>query len=237
MRTASARQLRFVEEYLIDLNATSAAIRSGYSKASARTAGYQLLMKPAVCDAINEAMTARSKRIEIEQDEVLADLVSVLRADASAICEYRRTCCRYCYGSGNRYQRTRAEMERDRVAHNKLVKAAEKKGEESPGEFDEQGGLGWDPRRDPSDKCQECFGSGVESVHMKDTRTLIGGERRLFDGVKQSKDGIEVKVRDRTKVAELIGRHLGMFNDKLEITKPRVRVKDMTGRKPKPKAE
>jgi phage terminase small subunit len=38
-------------------------------------------------------------------------------------------------------------------------------------------------------------------------------------------------VRDRTKVAELIGRHLGMFNDKLILTKPKVRVRDFTGRK------
>jgi phage terminase small subunit len=88
-----------------------------------------------------------------------------------------------------------------------------------------------DIQRLPREDCEECFGDGVGLVQIRDTRTLVGGAKRLFDGIRESKEGIEVKLRDRTKALELLGRHLGMFNDKLQIVKPKVHVKDWTGRK------
>jgi phage terminase small subunit len=230
-RPLNPRESRFVDEYLVDLKQTAAAIRAGYSKNTARTTACNLLARPIVVEAINERMKERAARVRIDQDEVLRDLVAVFRADAASLSEFRRTCCRYCYGKNNRYQRTAGELERDREAHAKLVREAQKKSLDEPEPFDEKGGIGWDPRRDPNPKCQECFGEGLGQVFLKDTRTLVGGETRLFDGVEQGKEGIKVRVRDRTKVAELIGRHLGMFNDKLILTKPKVRVRDFTGRK------
>lgn len=225
--------LRFCEEYLKDLNGSAAVRRAGYATSHPSNIASQLMARPHVVAEINRQIDARSERVRIEQDEVLRDLVSVLRADASSIVEYRRTCCRYCYGEGHRYQRTAGEMARDRRQHVRLEREAEKAGDPPLEPFDEQGGIGWDPRREPTDDCPECFGEGNGEMHLKDTRTLVGGDRRLFDGVRQTKEGIEVKVRDRTKVAELIGRHLGMFNDRLELNRPRVRIKDFTGRKAK----
>ena len=65
------RQQRFVAEYLIDLNATQAAIRAGYSKKTADRIGPELLGKTCVSEAIQAAKAARSKRTEITQDRVL----------------------------------------------------------------------------------------------------------------------------------------------------------------------
>lgn len=65
------RQKRFVEEYLIDLNATQAAIRAGYSKKTAQEQGHQLLRKTSVKAAIDAAMAERSERTGITQDYVL----------------------------------------------------------------------------------------------------------------------------------------------------------------------
>lgn len=221
----------FCKEYLVDLNGTQAAIRAGYSARSAKQRAYLLLEMPRICDRINELMRARAARVETSADEVLRELLAVMRADATAITEYRRTCCRYCYGTSNRYQRTRGEMERDREAHAKLSRDRIDEGKPPLDAFDEKGGTGWDPRRDPNQECEECFGEGHGRVRIRDTRTLVGDARRLFDGIKQGKDGIEAKIRDRTKPAELVGRHLGMWNDKLELSRPKVRVKDFTGRK------
>ena len=64
------RQKRFVEEYLVDLNATQAAIRAGYSEKTAMEQGYQLLQKTSVQKAIEEAQNKRLERIQISQDEV-----------------------------------------------------------------------------------------------------------------------------------------------------------------------
>lgn len=75
------KQAAFVREYLIDLNATQAAIRAGYSKATARAIGYENLTKPDIQEAIREAMNERSKRTEITQDRVLQELARIAYSD------------------------------------------------------------------------------------------------------------------------------------------------------------
>lgn len=72
------RQTRFVEEYLIDLNATQAAIRAGYSAKTAEVQGPRLLGNVRVSAAIRAAQAERSDRVEITQDWVLSRLASVV---------------------------------------------------------------------------------------------------------------------------------------------------------------
>ena len=69
------RQVRFVEEYLIDLNGKQAAIRAGYSSKTAEAIASRLLSKVNVQKAITVAVEARSVRTEINQDWVIAKLV------------------------------------------------------------------------------------------------------------------------------------------------------------------
>lgn len=73
----TAKQQMFVAEYLIDLNATQAAIRAGYSKRTAEWQGPQLLGKTHVSAAIQQAMNERAKRIKRTADDVLADILAV----------------------------------------------------------------------------------------------------------------------------------------------------------------
>ncbi len=77
----TAKQQLFVDEYLIDLNATQAAIRAGYSEKTAQAIGAENLTKPLVAEAIAEALQARSERTEITQDRVLAELAAIGFAD------------------------------------------------------------------------------------------------------------------------------------------------------------
>lgn len=70
------KQERFVEEYLIDLNATQAAIRAGYSKATANQQGPLLLVNVGVSTAITEAKAQRSERTGIDADFVLKRLAA-----------------------------------------------------------------------------------------------------------------------------------------------------------------
>lgn len=73
----TAKQERFVAEYLIDLNATQAAIRAGYSEKTANKQGSQMLGKTSIAAAISEAQARRSERTEITQDRVLAELAKI----------------------------------------------------------------------------------------------------------------------------------------------------------------
>lgn len=71
------KQKRFVEEYLIDLNATQAAIRAGYSSDTAGSIGAENLKKPEIKSKIDKAMAERSKRTGINQDRVLLELARI----------------------------------------------------------------------------------------------------------------------------------------------------------------
>lgn len=78
MGKLTPKQARFVEEYLVDLNATAAAIRAGYSCKRASEIGWQLLQKTTVQQAIQTAQTARSERTEITADYVLTNLKEIV---------------------------------------------------------------------------------------------------------------------------------------------------------------
>ena len=81
----SPKQKRFVDEYLIDLNATQAAIRAGYSKAAAGSVGHEILKKPEIAKAISEAQAAREQRTQITKDRVLQELAKLAFFDIRKI--------------------------------------------------------------------------------------------------------------------------------------------------------
>ena len=81
----TAKQERFVAEYLVDLNATQAAIRAGYSKRNADKIGSELLGKTRVAESIKEAQSRREKRTEITQDKVLREIALIAFLDARKV--------------------------------------------------------------------------------------------------------------------------------------------------------
>lgn len=71
------KQARFVEEYLVDLNATQAAIRAGYSEGTAHSIGSENLGKPEIAQAIADAQKERSERTQVTQDMVVQELARI----------------------------------------------------------------------------------------------------------------------------------------------------------------
>lgn len=78
------RQQRFCDEYLIDLNATQAAIRAGYSEKTAKQIGQRLLTNVDLKNHIKERMAAKEKELIADSDEVMRYLTSVLRGKSEA---------------------------------------------------------------------------------------------------------------------------------------------------------
>lgn len=72
---------RFVAEYLVDLNATQAAVRAGYSAKTSAEQGARLLINVKVQAALQAAMKKREQRTEITQDRVLQELAKIAFAD------------------------------------------------------------------------------------------------------------------------------------------------------------
>lgn len=145
------KQKRFVEEYLIDLNAAQAAIRAGYSPKAAYSIGSENLRKPEIRACIEKAMAERSKRTGINQDRIIMELAKIGLLNPKNLINFEEA----------------------------TVK---------------------------EDATEEDL-AAISSVRVKRFPTKDG------EGVER-----EVKMYDKAKALELLGRHLGMFKDKVEVS-------------------
>jgi phage terminase small subunit len=205
------KQLRFVDEYLIDLNGTQAAIRAGYSAKTANEQGARLLANVSISAIIKARQQERSERTEITQDMVLNRFWKIATADPRKLIEYRREACRYCYGLNHAYQWIDEAEYIEYAMHHGDMDAND------PGFRDSSGGYGFNPTITPHAKCPKCFGRGTGEVAPHDTRNLDEESALLYAGVKVTKDGLEIKMHDQLKALENVARHLGMFTDKQEV--------------------
>lgn len=158
------KQARFVEEYLIDLNATQAAIRAGYSEATARHIGSENLAKPDIQEAIQEAQQRRSERNELTQDWVLQRLRLFGDAKLTDV---------MAWDEGGVYLKNSKDL--------------------TP----EQAYLMTDVTLDET---------------IKETQ---GGEDLVL---KRQKKGRTISDATKLKALELLGKHLGMFKEQLNIS-------------------
>lgn len=144
------KQERFCEEYLIDLNATQAAIRAGYSAKTANEQGAQLLANLSVRARIDAALAEQSKRTGVTADRVVRELARVAFANSQDVVNYDDAT-------------VRPDAARDDTA-------------------------------------------AVASVRVKTIPTKDG------PGVER-----EVKLHDKLKALELLGRRLGLFTDNVNL--------------------
>jgi phage terminase small subunit len=183
-RQLNAKRQRFVELYLISMNATEAYREAyGVDATSARANGHRLLGDEAVADAIAAAQAERSKRTQITSDMVLRRWWEIATADPRELVELRRA-----------------------------WEARQKKS--SKEDFDEQGGDGYNATREPNPACIECFGEGVRRQFVHDTRRLSTAAAALYAGVDQTKKGlVRVRMRNQDTALENVAKHLGMFRE------------------------
>ena len=142
------KQKRFIEEYLIDLNATQAAIRAGYSPDTAQQTGSENLSKPVIRAQIDRAMAERSKRTGVNAERVVQELAKIAFVNAAEVIDPKT-----------------ATVKEDAL---------------------------------PEDT------AAIQSVKVK-----TFGE----DGLER-----EIKMADKLKALELLGKHLGMFKDRIELS-------------------
>jgi len=212
------KQKRFVDEYLVDLNATRAykAAYSSCRKDEAASVNASKLLRNAKVDAyVQQRMKQREKRTEITADKVLQRWWDIATADPNEIVHLRRVCCRHCFGKDHQYQ-WRDKEEYDQAVQ--LVIKLAKEQEKEPVTPSDDGGYGYDRLLRPHSKCPYCCGEGREELHVEDTRDLSPKAKLLYAGIKQTATGIEIKMQDQGKALENVARHLGMFNDTLHLT-------------------
>ena len=149
VRKLTDKQAAFVAEYLVDLNATQAAIRAGYSERTAYRIGAELLQKTSVAEAIAAGQAKRAQRVEITADRVVAELAKIAFADPRDLMEW---------GPDGVKLKASADLNEEQAA---------------------------------------------SVAEVSETTTKDGGSLKL-------------KKHDKVKALELLGRHMGMFKDKVE---------------------
>ena len=87
-RRLTPKQAEFVRQYLVDLNATQAAIRAGYSERTASKIASELLGKTGVREAIATAQAKREQRTEITADRVVSELAKIAFADPRELMDW-----------------------------------------------------------------------------------------------------------------------------------------------------
>lgn len=204
------KQAAFVREYVKDWNATQAAIRAGYSKRTAQEQSSRLLSNVMVKTAIERRMREITALAEVDTAMIVRELMDVATADPRELVSVYRDCCRHCYGIDHRRQWTQGEYER-------ALTEALAAGQSAP---EIAGGIGYNATLEPQTNCPECFGRGVETVLVADTRTLTGKAAKLYAGAQQAKDGVKALARDQNAALMALGRYLGMFKERTEVSGP-----------------
>ena len=162
MKKLTPKQQCFVDEYLIDLNATQAAIRAGYSKKTAASQGERLLRNVEIQSSLSARMKARELRTEITQDRVLRELAKIGFADIRRALQW-----------GASVAVTDEDTGDTTIAHGIYMV--------------------------PSDQIDDDTAAAISEIA-------------------ETQQGLKVKFHDKQGALVSIGRHLGMFKDKVELT-------------------
>ncbi|RYL25100.1 terminase small subunit [Acinetobacter piscicola] len=211
---------RFCQEYLKDLNKKQSAIRAGFSPTSACQHGFVVFNRPEVKARIDFLKSERAKELHIEQVDVLARLWAVATADPRELVKHKVVNCRFCWGVDHQYQWV-DEIEFENAMQQAI--AEEKAIQQDMPEYQatyptDDGGYGFRRTKPPHPECIKCDGEGKGYIHIEDTSTLSDPAQLLYAGAKQTKEGVEIKMNDQMAALKLVGQHIGMFKDKLEIT-------------------
>ena len=210
----SKRIPRFVEEYCKDPNGTRAAIACGFPKSWAGVAACELLKNPNVVELIAAERARISDSAHIEAVDILREWHDVATADPSKLTRTRHVNCRHCWGLGNLYQwKAREYAEACDRANTVAIK-----NNTLPELPDCSGGFGYNRTAEPNLECPECDGEGEVDVVIADIETLTGPERKLFAGIKMTKNGPEVVMRDQDKARDNLAKYRGLLIDRKELT-------------------
>lgn len=219
----TAQEEAYAQEFVRTRN-QRAAYRAAYEVTSnnpvtlGRRAA-EILDKPKVQRRIAQLIDAAAAPTVASVSWVLERLTKIATADPNEIMSVQPGACRYCHGVDHKYHWRLREyeeaMERADRANEEEAKLAAVTGR-APKDIpypDPGGGFDFNGTRPPHADCPECDGVGVPRTIIHDTTMLSPEARLLFQGVKETANGIEIKMADQTKALELVGKIIGAFQD------------------------
>lgn len=218
------RRERFAQEVASGKHATdayrAAFSTSNMSNGTVWSQASIIYKDPKVSARIKELQIKTADKVLVTVQMILQDCVDVLTADPSELITYRRLNCRHCHGMGHAFR-----WRDDEEFWNALAVASDKQERARPTDPPvklptDEGGYGFRRLAPPAPDCPACEGEGLEEARIADIRTLSGPARRLYAGVKQTKDGVQVLMRDKDAARAMLAKYLGMTPDKVQHSGP-----------------
>lgn len=161
---------------------------------------YELNKNPAIARRIEEIQREAAKPFNVTREWLIEWWKDRMLYDPAEITVWVHHCCRYCHGDNFGYQWREPEFMRAMVEA-ELTKSP------LP---DLAGGFGYDDRLAPHDECPHCNGRGQQRQNIADTTRLSPRARKAFDGIKETRQGIEIKMADRDVAARELAKLTGM---------------------------
>lgn len=155
-----------------------------------------------------------------KQIDVLRDWVAIATADPTELIRSRRWCCRHCYGEGHAYEWA-GEREFAAALDEVMMSNDMRRRGSIPRALPScDGGFGYVRNRLPVKDCPVCHGDGTLDVYISTPEEWSPEARKLYAGIKQTKDGIQVLMRDQDGAMKNIAQFLGMLVTKSEVSGP-----------------
>jgi phage terminase small subunit len=206
------RKIRFAHMVAEGKPPVNAYVDAGYSENGAAQSCSKLLKETEVAEEIEHWREKLAEIAGLNPNWVLNQWKMIAEANPSELIQLHQVCCRHCWGVGHQFQWREGEYLR---AVELALGAKEPK---DPPAAD--GGFGFDGTREPNPNCPECDGEGQETVRVTDSRKVKGSAARLYAGLKKTKDGIQVLMRDQDGAVKNIAQYLGMLIAKNELSGP-----------------
>lgn len=159
----------------------------------------------AIKEAIKHRERLRDKARDFGVQDALGLFLELVEADPRELIGLRVGACRYCWGEGHAYHWRMREYQ----------EALAELPDDAP--LPPSGGFDYDHTARPNADCPECAGEGLQRLVPQDTDNLTPGAAKLYGGVKQTKDGLQILMADRMKALENVTRILGGFKDQANV--------------------
>jgi Terminase small subunit. len=193
-----------------------AYVTKGLSNSEISSKGYQVKNRKQVKELIETLQKKVSKDAEFGIKQILEIWQDIATADPNELMSNLRRCCRHCYGRGHLYQwKDKAEFA---FVLGQALKSKPGKGEPRQAIPSDEGGYGFNFTFRPHPECTECKGEGHLDTFFADTRKLSRAGRRLYAGVKQTAQGMQVLTRDQDAALANLAKFHGMTPDNLRVT-------------------
>lgn len=187
---------------------------------------------PHIQRRVRELLDNAAANATVSKQRLIQFLWDRIMADRRDVVNHVRRCCRRCYGTNHQHQ-WKDEIE-FAMALAQVMDANGGLPFDSPLRKElptDEGGFGFDPHREPEPTCDspDCMGDGFGKTVIADTTQLSGAAALIYEGVKETNQGIEVKLADRNADMTQLSKLLGWSIEKVDST-----VRNATGGKELP---